>query len=159
MIPILPLGVFVAFNFSAFGIFWGFILSYVSTIIGCLIAYFLSNKMLGIYINKKSKEHQKLEKIITKLKKIRFPNLVLIIALPFTPAFLVNISAGIIKMDLKKFILALAIGKISIVYFWGMVGKSLIDSLGDVKTVFLILISLGFSYLLSRLISKKMNLE
>lgn len=159
MIPILPLGVFVAFNFSAFGIFWGFILSYVSTIIGCLIAYFLSNKMLGIYINKKSKEHQKLEKIITKLKKIRFPNLVLIIALPFTPAFLVNISAGIIKMDLKKFILALAIGKISIVYFWGMVGKSLIDSLGDVKTVFLILMSLGFSYLLSRLISKKMNLE
>lgn len=62
-------------------------------------------------------------------------------------------------MDLKKFILALAIGKISIVYFWGMVGKSLIDSLGDVKTVFLILMSLGFSYLLSRLISKKMNLE
>ena len=56
MIPILPLGVFVAFNFSAFGIFLGFILSYVSTIIGCIIAYFLSNKMLGIYINKKTKE-------------------------------------------------------------------------------------------------------
>ena len=62
-------------------------------------------------------------------------------------------------MDLKKFILSLMIGKISIVYFWGMVGKSLIDSLGDIKTILLILVSLAFSYLLSKIISKRLNLE
>ena len=32
MIPILPLGVFVAFNFSAYGVFLGFVLSYLATI-------------------------------------------------------------------------------------------------------------------------------
>lgn len=159
MIPILPLGLFVAFNFSAYGYAFGFLISYISTIIGCVIAYYLSSFLLGMYVKKKSQEHEKLNKIVTKLKEIRFSNLVLIIALPFSPAFLINISAGIVKMNLKKFVAALFIGKISIVYFWGMVGKSFIDSIGDFKTMFIILISLGLSYLLSKIVSKKMNLE
>ena len=159
MIPVLPLGLFVAFNFSAYGYLFGFLISYLSTIIGCIIAYYLSSFLLGMYVKKKSQEHEKLNKIITKLKNIKFSNLVLIVALPFTPAFLVNIASGIIKMDLKKFITALFIGKISIIYFWGMVGKSFIDSIGDFKTMFIILLSLGLSYLLSKIVSKKLNLE
>jgi len=159
MIPILPLGVFVAFNFSAYGLVSGFIISYISTIIGCIISYFFSNKLFSLYVKNKSEEHEKLNKLVKKLKKIKFVNFVLIIALPFTPAFLVNIASGIIKMNLKKFICALIVGKISIVYFWGMVGKSFIESVGDIKTMLIILLSLGFSYLLSKLLSKKMNLE
>ncbi len=159
MIPILPLGVFVAFNFSAYGLFLGFLISYFSTVIGCIIAYFLSNRLLGMYVNKKSRDHKKIEKIVNKFKKIKFASLVLIIALPFSPAFFINISAGVVKMNLKKFVSALLIGKLSIIYFWGMVGKSLIDSVGDLKTILIILLSLGFSYLLSKIVSKKMNLE
>lgn len=159
MIPILPLGLFVAFNFSAYGYVLGFLISYISTIIGCIIAYCLAKFLFGVYIKKKSDEHEKLNKLIKKLQTMKLSNLVLIIALPFTPAFLVNIASGIIKMDLKKFITSLFIGKISIVYFWGMVGKSFIDSIGDIKTMIIILILLGFSYILSKIVSKKMNLE
>lgn len=159
MIPILPLGLFVAFNFSAYGIPLGFLISYISTIIGCILAYFLSSRLLGMYIDRKSKEYKKLDMIVKKIKKIKFANLVLITALPFSPAFLINIAAGIVKMDLKKFIATLCIAKISIVYFWGMVGKSFIESIGDLKTTIIILLSLLFSYLLSRFVAKKMNLE
>lgn len=159
MIPILPLGLFVAFNFSAYGYIVGFLISYVSTIAGCIIAYYLANFLFGVYIKKKSDEYEKLNKLVKKMQTIKLSNLVLIIALPFTPAFLVNIAAGIIKMDLKKFIVSLFIGKISIVYFWGMVGKSFIDSIGDIKTMSIILLLLVFSYILSKIVSKKMNLE
>lgn len=159
MIPVLPLGVFVAFNFNAYGVVLGFLISYISTIFGCLMASSFSNKLFGVYFRKKSSDYEKLEKLTNKFKKIKFVNLVLIIALPFSPAFLINISAGLVKMDLKKFVPALLIGKISIIYFWGMVGKSFIDSIGDVKTLLIIVLSLGFSYLLSKLLSKKMNLE
>ena len=159
MIPILPLGLFVAFNFGAFGVVVGFIVSYVATVLGCLIAYFLSDKLFGVYVKKQSAEHRKIEKIVNKFKKIKFANLVLLIALPFSPAFLINISAGVVKMNVKKFFSALLIGKISIIYFWGLVGKSFIDSVGDYKTILIIILSLGFSYLLSKLVSKKMKLE
>ena len=71
MIPILPLGVFVAFNFSAYGMISGFIISYISTIIGCVIAYFLSNKLFSIYVKNKSSEHEKLDKLVKRMKKSR----------------------------------------------------------------------------------------
>ena len=159
VIPILPLGVFVAFNFSAYGILFGFLISYLSTCAGCVLAYFLSSIMLGIYIGKKEKENKKVAKFVKKFKNIKFSNLVLIIALPFSPAFLINIAAGITRMNLKRFIFALFIGKLSIIYFWGVVGKSFIESIGDIKSLIIIALSLGFSYVLSKLLSKHLNIE
>lgn len=159
IVPILPLGVFIAFNFGAYGVIPGFFISYISTCIGCIIAYYLSNIMLGIYVGKKSKDNKIVEKLIKKFKNIKFSNLVLIIALPFSPAFLINIAAGITKTDIKKFTTALLIGKLSVVYFWGMVGKSLIDSLSDIKSILIILLSLGFSYFLSKTLSKKLKID
>ncbi len=159
IIPILPLGVFVAFNFSAYGIFEGFLISYIATCFGCMLAYYLSSIMLSIYVRKKESESKKIANLTKKFRNIKFSNLVLIIALPFSPAFLINITAGIIKMDLKKFVPALLIGKLSIIYFWGVVGKSFIDSLGDIKSLIIIFLSLGFSYILSKFLSKKLNIE
>ena len=159
MIPILPLGVFVSFNFSAYGVFLGFVLSYLATILGCVMAYFLSSKMLTVYVMNKAREYNKLNKVIMRIRNIKFASFVLIVALPFSPAFLINLSCGIVGMDIKKFLSALFIGKISIIYFWGMVGKSLIDSVADVKTIVIILMSLSVSYLLSKIVARKMNLE
>lgn len=159
IVPILPLGVFVAFNFSAYGVLEGFLISYVATCFGCMLAYYLSSVMLSVYVRKKEKENKKISTFTKRFRKIKFSNLVLIIALPFSPAFLINITAGIIKMDLKKFIPALLVGKLSIIYFWGVVGKSFIDSLGDIKSLIIIFLSLGLSYVLSKLLSKKLNIE
>jgi len=159
IIPILPLGLFVAFNFSAYGMIPGFILSYISTIIGCIVAYYLSKKLFGFYIEKKSSELVQFKKIINRLKNIDFSKLVLIMALPFTPAFLINIAAGTIKLNMRKFVASLFVAKISIVYFWGLVGKSFIDSIGDLRAITVICISLAVSYMLSKIVSKKLKLD
>ncbi len=158
IIPILPLGIFVAFNFSAYGYFFGFLISYIATITGCTISYSFAKFMINIYITKKAKNKENFNKVLNKIKQINFSHLVLVMALPFSPAFLINVSAGITRMNFKKFFFALLISKISIIYFWGMVGKSLIDSMGDIKTILMVLLSLGFSYLISKIVSKKINL-
>ena len=49
-VPVLPLGVFVALNVNAFGGFFGIILSWTATCLGCFLSYllfsFLSEKLL-----------------------------------------------------------------------------------------------------------------
>ena len=40
IIPALPLGVFIAFNMIAFGNIIGFLISWLSTSLGCLLSYF-----------------------------------------------------------------------------------------------------------------------
>ncbi len=159
IIPALPLGVFVAFNMMAFGNIIGFILSWCATITGCILSYIIFNYGVGNYLKKKLKRNGKYKKIIKRITKIKFTTLVLIIALPFSPAFAINIAAGIAKLDFKKFVIALLIGKISIVYFWGYISKSLIESITDINTLITIMIMLSISYLVSKTVTKKFNIE
>ena len=159
IIPALPLGVFIAFNMMAFGGIVGFILSWVSTCIGCYLSYFFFSKLFSKRILKSANKKERLDKIVKKMQKIEFSKLVLIIALPFTPAFLVNIACGLVKMNFKKFMVAILIGKLSIVYFWGFVGKSMLESITDLKTIIILLLLLFISYILSKIVNKKLEIE
>ena len=93
------------------------------------------------------------------MKTIDFSNLVVIIALPFTPAFLVNIAAGIVRISKRKFLLALFIGKIFMVSFWGCVGKSLLESITDIKTIIIISLFILVAYFISKWLNKRMKIE
>ena len=102
---------------------------------------------------------KKLEKAVSKIKNVSFPNLVLLIALPFTPAFLINIICGIATISKKKFIASILIGKIFIIIFWGYIGKSFIESMTDINTIIIIALMLIMAYVISKFVSKKMNIE
>ncbi|MBQ8131491.1 MAG: TVP38/TMEM64 family protein [Bacilli bacterium] len=160
-IPPLPLGVFVALNCTAFGLVFGIVLSWVATIIGCILSYTLFYSLSKNVIDKriKGKRKERIEKACENFHKISFTGLVLLIALPFTPAFLINIIAGMTKISRRKFIASLFVGKVFTISFWGYIGKSFIDSLMDVKALIFITISLGIAYIVSKIVSKKMNIE
>ena len=153
MIPILPLGVFIALNVITFGEVMGFIISWISTIIGCMIAFFISRK-LGNKFMKKHKKDEKIIKIKNKISDLTLSNLVIIIAVPFTPAFAVNIGAGFSNINPKRYLLALVIGKIPLVYFWGFIGKSLLESLSDPYTIIQIVVMLIIAYLASKVVNR-----
>lgn len=159
--PVLPLGVFITLNINAFGFLFGFLLSWIATCLGCIISfylfkYFFSSKFLD-FISKRKSKH--LKKIIARISKVPFTNLVVLIALPFTPAFLINVASGLSKMGEQKFIMAILLGKLSIVYFWGYIGKSLLESVTDIKTIITISIMLVIAYFLSKLVGKKLKIE
>ena len=164
ILPMLPLGVFIALNFTSFGVFFGFLISWLSTCLGCIISFYIFRSLfrnsLEKYLkNHKSKKIKQVKRIKKSIDKISFTNLVLLIALPFTPAFFINIAAGLSKISKEKFIFAIFIGKLSIVYFWGYIGKSFIDSMMDIDTLIKIALLLIGAYALSKVIGKKMKIE
>ena len=75
--------------------------------------------------------------------------------MPFTPAFMVNIAAGLVKMDFKKYLIGLIIGKISLVYFWGFIGTSFVDSFKNPIILIKIVILLILSYVVTVLVNIK----
>ena len=117
IIPILPLSVFITLLFYKFGTLLGFIISYTFTILGCILSYKIFNSKLRnkleTYIDNNNKKI--LNKLLKRIKRIKFNNLCLLIALPFTPAFLINIAAGLANIEKKKYIYSLLIGKIFLV--------------------------------------------
>ena len=161
MLPMLPLAVFITVNFYYIGTIPGFLISWILTCIGCYLSFRLCRTKFKKHFDSMmdKKEHRKLKKMMKAFDNMKVEELSLLIAIPFTPAFLVNIAAGLSNMNKKKFILSLIIGKFFMVYFWGFVGTSLIDSLKDPSILVKIVFVLIIAYIISKIVNKKFRLE
>lgn len=159
VLPVLPLFVFITIVFVSFGYLSGFLISYILTILGCFFSFYLCRTFLKNFFKKKIRKIDKFDKIMKRIDKIKLSNLVLLISVPFTPAFLINIASALSEMNFKKFAISIIIGKIFIVFFWGFIGTSFVESLKNPKIMLIILLMVVISYVLSKLITKKLKVE
>lgn len=159
ILPILPLSLFITVLFVNYGAFIGFLISWVFTVIGCVLSFYLFQTVFQKIVERKVRNHKNFDKFLTAIDTISFSGLVSIIAMPFTPAFLVNIVAGVSKMHIKKFLYAIMIGKVSLVIFWGYIGTTLIESLKHAIELVKVVILVVIAYFISKFINKKYNLD
>ncbi len=159
IIPVLPLFVFITIVFIAFGYIPGFLISYLLTCFGCFFSFYLCRRVLMNFFEKKVRKIENIDKLMKFVDNISLKDLTLLIAIPFTPAFLINILSALSKMEFKKFAISVLIGKISLVFFWGFIGTSLLESLKNPKILLVIGIMLFIAYLLSKLVTKKFNIK
>lgn len=159
IIPMLPLSLFITLNFVTFVSIIGFIISWIFTVLGCMMSYYLFKSAVSEKRLSKFKENNTLKTVINVIENMNFTSLVTLIAIPFTPAFAVNIAAGICRVPKRKFLLALMLGKISLVYFWGFVGVGLIESLKNPSKLIGVVILIVIVYIISYILSKKLKIK
>ena len=154
ILPPLPLCFFITINFLGFGKIGGFFISWICTILGCMISFLLTKKGLSGWIRKFVKDNGLIDTWLSYIKKLSLSKLTIVLSIPFTPAFLVNIAAGLSRMDTKKFFVSIVISKIFIVLFWGLVGSSFVESLKNPIDMLIIGLMIVIAYLLSLIINK-----
>ena len=159
MVPILPLFVFISLNFIAFGSFFGLLISYGCSILGCLLSFCLCRYVFKNFFERKFRKNEKVNKLMLRCDNIKFTSLTLLIAIPFTPAFFINIAAGLSKIPFRKYLYSILIGKVFLVFFWGFVGTSLVESLKHPIKLIPVAIIIVIAYLLSTFINKKLKID
>ena len=159
IIPILPLAAFITLNFLSFGNFVGFIISWIFTIIGCMLSFWMFDKGFKNIFEKKLRNKEIVNKLMKIVDTIKFEQLVTLLAIPFTPAFAVNIAAGLSDMKYSKYLKALILGKAFMVYFWGFVGTSLIESLTNPASLIKVIGIMVIAFFGSKLINKIIKLD
>lgn len=159
IIPILPLALFIAINTVVFGNLVGFIISWVGTVIGCTLSFLIFRKGFSNKIYRYLDHKTTGKNLMESISNLNFSKLVFVLAIPFTPAFSINIGSGLSRMSYQKYLLALLISKLSIVYFWGFIGTTFVESITDIGVIVKILIILFFTFLLSRIVIKKFNIN
>ena len=117
ILPFLPLFVFITLNFQVFGSFLGFIISWICTILGCLLSYYLIKKYFRHKVINKIRNVDLLNKCLHYMENLSLGQITVILAIPFTPAFMMNIAAALANIPLKKFLISLIISKMFLVYF------------------------------------------
>ena len=154
IIPILPLFVFITINFIAFGPIFGFIISWIFTCLGCFLSFYLVRKNIRSWNQTRLNQANLFYKCLNYINNLSLTSITVILAIPFTPAFMMNIAAGLSNMKFKKFAIAILISKVFLVYFWGYVGVSLIESFKNPIALIKIAIMVVLAYLLSLCASK-----
>lgn len=160
IIPIIPLLVFISINFIILGPIWGFILSWIFTVLGSLFSYYIFREGLSKKFTHITKKNEQVEKYVKILRNLSTGKMLLIIALPFTPAFAVNIAAGLLKIDFKKYLTALLFGKISLVLYSAYIGTTFVEGFKNPIVFVYLGLLIAAIYLLFLLVKKvfKLNL-
>lgn len=159
--PPLPLGAIVGLNMISFGKIFGFLISYVATLFGCMMSFFLFRYLFrDKYLNWfKEKNRAVINKWMEKLSDIDFNTLVVIFALPITPAFFVNIAGGLSNISSRKYLIAMMIGKPAMLLFYGYIAVSFVDSLNNPVNFIKVGVLVFLAYLISKIVEKIVKVE
>ncbi len=161
ILPILPVCVFITLVFYTFGNILGFIISWVFTCLGCLLSFTLFRSKIKGWFERKfmKKDSGKINKFMQYIDHISVSGLAVLVAIPFTPASVVNVAAGLSNISRKKFLTSIMIGKLVMVYFWGYIGTTLIECFTHpIYLVKIVLLLLG-TFILSKLVNKYFHVE
>ncbi|GLC87764.1 TVP38/TMEM64 family protein [Lysinibacillus piscis] len=156
-LPFLPLVVFVVANASAFGLWIGFLLSWLGSAAGSY-AVFLLVRRFG--------RHRKLH-WLTGSKKVKtliqwvdmngLSPLFVLLCFPFTPSVLVNIVAGLSHIHKKFYLVVLLAGKFIMILGMSVLGYDLRSLLTSPVKLIMAAIAIVVLWWLGKLLEKRLN--
>lgn len=124
-LPFLPLFVFVFANASAYGLWFGFILSWVGASAGSYAVFLIIRKYgrnrFLLFLTKKPR----VQRLIQWVDRNGFGPLFLLICFPFTPSALVNLVAGLSNMKKSYYLFTLMAGKLVMIFTISFIGYDL----------------------------------
>lgn len=124
-VPILPLFVIVVANAGAYGLFLGFLLSWVGTVAGSYAFFLLIRKFGNHRIFRFVKEQKQIKKLIHWVDLRGFTPLFILLCLPFTPVVVVNSVAGLSNLKKKYFLFTLIASKPVMIFLMSYLGSDL----------------------------------
>ncbi|NPC92113.1 TVP38/TMEM64 family protein [Bacillus sp. WMMC1349] len=147
ILPFLPLLVFVVANVNSFGLWQGFLLTWIGASAGSItvflfIRHFGQQKFLQFI-----RTHQSVKKLMVWVEKRGFGPLFLLLCFPFTPSAAVNVVAGLSRISLLPFSLAVLCGKLVMIFIVSFIGhdlKALVTQ--PLRTAFVIFVILILWY-------------
>ncbi|MHC0036762.1 TVP38/TMEM64 family protein [Pseudoneobacillus sp. C159] len=124
-LPFLPLFLFVMANASAFGLWLGFLFSWIGACIGALLVFLFFRRFGQKRFLNFLHRYDKVKKLMTWVENHGFGPIFLLLCFPFTPSALVNIVAGLSKINIYQYMLAVLIGKFVMIFMISFIGYDL----------------------------------
>ncbi|HEX5563714.1 MAG TPA: TVP38/TMEM64 family protein [Sporosarcina sp.] len=156
-LPFLPLFVFVFANASAYGLWFGFILSWAGTVAGSYAVFLLIRKYGRNRLLRFLTRSKKVQKLIHWVERNGFGPLFLLICFPFTPSALVNLVAGLSDMKKKRYLVTLMAGKFVMIFTISFIGHDLKALLTQPIRTAIVVLVIFFLWLIGKQFEHRLN--
>ncbi|WP_175988296.1 TVP38/TMEM64 family protein [Bacillus sp. Marseille-Q1617] len=126
-LPFLPLVVFVMANANAFGLWFGFLFSWIGAAGGALLVFVLVRRYGEARIFRFLRNNRQVKRLTRWVDKHGFGPLFLLLCFPFTPSALVNVVAGLSSISIAQYMLAVLTGKMVMIFTISFIGYDIIS--------------------------------
>lgn len=155
--PFLPLVVFVVANASAFGLWLGFLLSWIGSVAGSyavflLVRHFGKHPKLRFVTGSK-----KVEKLIKWVDMNGISPLFVLLCFPFTPSIIVNIVAGLSHIHKKFYFVVLLAGKFVMILGMSVLGYDLKSLLTSPVRMIMAAVAIILLWWIGKFMEKRLN--
>lgn len=155
--PFLPLFIFVVANSLAYGLFKGFIYSWLGSALGSITVFMIIRKLGNKKIFKKIKTHKTVIRITNWVEHHGFGPLFILLCFPFSPSSVINVVAGISKVHKLQYFLAVIFGKSIMIFSIAYIGTSISEFAKYPVRTTIILVSIIIFWGFGKFLEKKIN--
>ncbi|MER1999591.1 MAG: TVP38/TMEM64 family protein [Lysinibacillus sp.] len=156
-LPFLPLFVIIVANVNAFGLLWGFIISWIGSVLGGYAVFYVvrkfgHNRRLHFITKKPS-----VQKFISWVDMNGLSPLFVLLCFPFTPSVLVNIVAGLSNISRKLYFIALFLGKAVMIFLMSMIGQDITELFKNPQKLIISLVAIALLWVIGKWVEKYLN--
>lgn len=126
-LPFLPLFLFVMANANAFGLGWGFLFSWIGSAGGAYFVFLLIRRFGKTRVFNFLRRNKKVQSLMSWVERRGFGPLFILLCFPFTPSAIVNIVAGLSKIGVYQYMLAVLTGKAVMIFIMSFIGYDIIS--------------------------------
>lgn len=156
-LPFLPLVVFVFANIAAYGLLKGFLYSWIGSSVGSIAVFLLIRKFGHKKVLQKIKRNKQVTHVTGWIEKRGFGPIFLLLCFPFSPSAIINVVAGLSRINVFTFSLAVFMGKAVMIFSVSYIGSSILEFADNpMKTVY-VCVGISLFWILGKIIETKMD--
>ncbi|WP_405175227.1 TVP38/TMEM64 family protein [Paenibacillus sp. FSL H8-0261] len=144
-IPPLPTIAIVGLNGAVYGLWLGFLYSWIGLVAGCVTTFWIIRKVASHRYLRKWSERPKVAKSMTWVRQSGFSYVFLLSIFPVGPFVVINMAAGLAGMRFRSYLLALTVGKAIMVFAVSYIGNDLERFIRQPWEIIYVLVFIGLS--------------
>lgn len=156
-LPFLPLFVFVFANATAYGLWFGFLISWGGTVVGAYAVFLVVRKYGRARFMNFMTRHDKVQKLIHWVERNGFAPLFLLLCFPFTPSALVNLVAGLSNISKHYYLLTVMAGKFVMVFMISFVGSDIRALFTQPLRMAIVIAVIAALYIIGKILEKRLH--
>jgi uncharacterized membrane protein YdjX (TVP38/TMEM64 family) len=156
-LPFLPLIVFVLTNAAAYGLLEGFLLSWLGASSGAMLVFIIVRQVRNRKWVKKIRKNKQVSAVTSWVDKHGFGPLFVLLAFPFSPSSIINVVAGLSKISIQQFALAVLLGKSVMIFSISYVGSSIMEFAEKPMKTIIVLVIIGLFWIIGKVIEKRLE--
>ncbi|MDN7241502.1 TVP38/TMEM64 family protein [Planococcus sp. N028] len=156
-LPFLPLFAFVVANATAYGFWFGFLLSWGGTVAGSYAVFLIIRKFGQARFMNFMTRHKRVQRLIHWVERNGFGPLFLFICFPFTPSALVNLVAGLSNIRRHYYLVTLMAGKLVMVFIVTFVGHDIRALFTQPLRTAIVAVIIVLLYIIGKILENRLN--